>query len=235
MKFCWCGEEKHEVISRGNWRYLHYVLGECQNCSAIRTIGYDCISSKPAPNLDLKNAGLGPRHMASLKTIKENYIDGNLLDVGCGDGKLDQYIRKNYSGIKKIKAVEKSRLIFGLMEKIDGIEYGNETILDMNNDEKYENIVSTHCFEHVKNIVETLQKCEDLSSENAMLYISVPNVEYVNFTNFLGFSPDEHCWHFTKKSIRNLLEKVLKEFKIVGFYESKIWDSRDQLEVVLKK
>ena len=169
------------------------------------------------------------------KKLKENYKEGNLLDIGTGIGQFLFHMEKD----GKVYGTEISKSAIEIAKnryKLDIIEGEVETIDFKHN---FDNITLFHILEHVPNPKKTIKKCNQILNKDGIITIAVPNdidslkyrikriltkMKVGKFSNLgkMGFkkikldgSMDEiHLSHFTEE----VLKKLLKDngFKLVN-------------------
>lgn len=141
------------------------------------------------------------------KTIKP-HCKGKILEIGCGIGNISYFfindnfdivlsdVRENYLEIVKKKFKRET-------VKID--------IVDLNFDEKYNNLIGTfdtvfalNVIEHINDDSKAIENCKKLLKENGHLIILVPAYQFL-YNNF-----DIELDHFKRYSYRSL-KNTLKE------------------------
>lgn len=162
---------------------------------------------------------------------KVNLIDSfrseekSILDIGCGTGDFLVACQKNGWEVQGIEPNEKAGKIAlkklhlkndAIKEKI--IFNDIQELTDRN--KKYDVICMWHVLEHVSNLREYIEYLKGLLKSNGTLLIAVPNFKsfdaqyYQEF--WAAYDVPRHLWHFSKKSINLLFEKVdLKVIKIL--------------------
>jgi len=108
-----------------------------------------------------------------IKNVTKWKKEGNLLDIGTGIGQFLAVARPGFSEVSGTEisdsAVEIARTSYSLAilkGKIEDISFGNK---------KFDNITIFHVLEHVDNPKKVIEKCHGLMTENAILFIAVPN------------------------------------------------------------
>lgn len=147
----------------------------------------------------------------------------NILDFGCGDGKLIQYMKRRnkeslMTGVdvsKKIIEINKRKIKNAKFYTVDD---GERLPFRSNT---FDFIVSTDVIEHVYNTEDTFKELARVLKPKGKILLSTPyygvikNVLIVLLDFDLIFSPTgPHIRFFTKKSLRNCLINVgLKPIK----------------------
>ncbi len=145
-------------------------------------------------------------------------IQGNVLDIGCGDGRLifegQKYKKyRKFVGIDySINAIKFARII----NKDADFYIEDLTSLNSNLDIKdFDNIFCLETLEHIQidKIDNFLRNCESLLNENGLAIFSVPS----------SFFPceEKHYQHFSEYDLYNLLSKYFKVVKIFGLENQK--------------
>lgn len=141
-----------------------------------------------------------------------------LLDVGCGTGALGKWLRTNR--YCTVYGIEINETAFKEAEKnLDGVIRGNIELIELPYaDEFFDAIVMGDVLEHLIEPVTAIKKLRAKLKKGGHMYISVPNIrhwkEVINlvFRDKWEYTPwgildYTHLRFFTKKSIRDLLEK----------------------------
>ncbi len=137
--------------------------------------------------------------------IKNHKKAGSILDFGCGTG---EFLRAMQDSGWKITGVEPSDLARSKAEILTNQKIHN-TLEVPNN---FDVITAWHVVEHVPDLSETVIKLKRLLKKDGMLFIAVPNFQSPDGNsykeNWAGFDVPRHLWHFSKKSMRSLLEST---------------------------
>jgi len=143
------------------------------------------------------------------KFIKSVKRSGHLLDIGCGYGYfLDASRRKGYNvhGLDVSEwaaqyAVEKLGLSMTI-GKIGDVDFPSPN---------FDIITMWHSLEHTPNPHMALQKAKSWLKKDGILVIDVPNYEGTDarkiWHEWDGWSLPYHYWHFTPKSLKQLLSQ----------------------------
>ena len=87
---------------------------------------------------------------------------------------------------------------------------------DVDVSQKFDLIWMSHVFEHFDNPIAAIRKSYNLLDETGVLYISTPDIEFVNKTGVTGFPhfiKDEHNIMWTERALKRELER--EGFKVV--------------------
>lgn len=133
------------------------------------------------------------------------------LDFGCGTGDFLHTLQKNGWRVEGVEPSEVART--------KASELNNQKIhSDINEIENktFDVITAWHVMEHVHDLHATLLKLKTHLAKSGTLLIAVPNYQsqdssvYKNY--WAGYDVPRHLWHFSKKSMTQLLE--LHGFKL---------------------
>ncbi len=106
-------------------------------------------------------------------TLKPYFKKGNVLEVGCADGAMTQYLTQIFNDITVVDPSKKYvRLVLKTYPFIKGYVSLFE---DFKPPEKYKNIILAHILEHVKNPVLFLKKAKQCLQDNGVILVIVPN------------------------------------------------------------
>lgn len=142
--------------------------------------------------------------------------DIKLLDFGAGYCNYQRFFLKD--GYKEVHSLEINPHL---------VRYAKET-LDLNNvyqkaDElepgSYDIVIANQVFEHLANPIEMLQTTiSKLLKPGGLMVFAVPNWDSLNRpflrTRWLGYSPEDHIWFFSKSSTSYLMPQLTR-FELV--------------------
>jgi 2-polyprenyl-3-methyl-5-hydroxy-6-metoxy-1,4-benzoquinol methylase len=151
--------------------------------------------------------------------------ENSILDIGCGTGDFLVACQKNGWKVQGVEPNDKARRISSkkLNSNNDPISEGLifsdiQGVIDKN--KKYDVICMWHVLEHVSNLEEYIEYLKSLLNTDGILLIAVPNFRSFDAGYYkeywAAYDVPRHLWHFSKKSITLLFEKVnLKVIKIL--------------------
>lgn len=141
----------------------------------------------------------------------------SILDIGCGTGDFLVACKASGWEVHGIEPNEKAREIAADKLKLKNHPNNSEKIhVDiqelLKSSRKYDVISMWHVLEHVSNLKEYIEYLKGLLTTNGILIIAVPNfrsfdAEYYK-EHWAAYDVPRHLWHFSKKSISLLFEKV---------------------------
>ena len=152
----------------------------------------------------------------------------NVLDVGCGDGKLGAFFKTKGSRVVGVdinpEAVEKARkrLDQAVLCDVEAEDFPNE---------KYDVVLFHESLEHTRNPARVLLKAQKVLKPDGFLVVTVPNIAFIKWRIWLllgripeqdmHLSPDRpwfvaHVFSFTEDSLKKLLRDM--GFHIQYFY-----------------
>ncbi len=122
-----------------------------------------------------------------LEKIKQhfNLSEGNnsllknfeILDIGCGGGLISEPMARLGANVTGIDASEKNIKIASLHSKKNKlkINYLNKSPEQLDNQKKYDLILSLEIIEHVENVDTYLKSCEKLLKKNGLMFTATLN------------------------------------------------------------
>jgi len=146
----------------------------------------------------------------SLNNNKEIQV----LDVGCGTGDFLVACKNNQMQVVGVEPNKNARSI--AESKLKNAVFS--TIYDLPESQKYDVITLWHVLEHVPDLEKYTIKLKELLKKDGILIIAVPNYKsfdamyYKEF--WAAYDVPRHLWHFSKKSISDLFQKV--QLKVVS-------------------
>jgi SAM-dependent methyltransferase len=147
------------------------------------------------------------------KVVKRYASQGEILDFGCGSGEFLATMKAHQWKISGIEPSEKARLN---AHAITGIAIASS--LQQLSEKKFNAITLWHVLEHVPDLNGVLIGLKNILLKDGLIFIAVPNhyspdSEYYN-QYWAGYDVPRHLWHFSKDSMKLLLEK--NGFELIG-------------------
>jgi len=146
---------------------------------------------------------------------KYNILGKDAIEVGSGRGDFLEILERlnvNAYGIEhsleNIKECEKKKL---------NVEKAYLTELSESNNKKYSLVVCNNFLEHQPETKNYLSSLRNLVSDDGVVYISVPNVDYLLEKNCLYEFVADHLVYFTEKTLRKAME--INGFNILESYK----------------
>ncbi len=147
-----------------------------------------------------------------------NNAKPKILDIGCGTG--DFLVACDKKGFE-VFGVEPSVNAKNIAkQKIIKTDFNiKNSIFDLDTDIKYDVITMWHVLEHVPDLEKYILKLKSLLQPNGILIIAVPNYKsydakyYKEF--WAAYDVPRHLWHFSKKSISLLFNKVAMQVEFI--------------------
>lgn len=140
------------------------------------------------------------------------YVKGDLLDIGCGEGRGMHFLRDkvdSYTGIDKIQEV------------LDGLknQYPNDTFLQMNippfkglDSNSFDTVVSFQVIEHIEDDHGYLKEIHRVLKPGGATILSTPNIKMTLTRN------PWHVREYTHQELKNLLLKYFSSVECYGVY-----------------
>jgi 2-polyprenyl-3-methyl-5-hydroxy-6-metoxy-1,4-benzoquinol methylase len=142
-----------------------------------------------------------------LKLINKHKSTGSILDYGCGTGEFLHHLKSNSWAINGVEPSEGARNkatdllqkpISSSIEKIEGNQFDVITLW--------------HVLEHIHDLNEKLSSIKSLLKQDGIIFIAVPNHESPDAQKYgaywAGYDVPRHLWHFSKDSMKKLLDKT---------------------------
>lgn len=132
---------------------------------------------------------------------------GVLLDVGCGTGDFLEFSKTKGWRVVGIEPNDQARVIAN--KKTNNSVYKTDHLLHLDN-HSFDIITLWHVLEHLPNLEEHIAVFKRLLKPNGTLIIAVPNYKSYDAkiykTYWAAFDVPRHLWHFSKESIKILME-----------------------------
>lgn len=221
-----CNQDGMELLSEKDRYGLFYPVSICRRCGLVQSNPrmtqlayerfYNCEYRKlyvgkllPEASFFLGQERQG-ENIARFLTGKCNIdLHGKyVIEVGCGAGGILKHFRDVYGAS-----------VVGCDLGVQYLEYGIENfnldlrhgrLQDLGLGVKADLIIYSHVFEHVLDLHEELKVVAEMLHPDGHLYIEVPGIDnIVNAyrSDFLRYLQNAHTYHFTRKSLRNVLSK----------------------------
>jgi 2-polyprenyl-3-methyl-5-hydroxy-6-metoxy-1,4-benzoquinol methylase len=131
---------------------------------------------------------------------------GKILDIGAGTGDFLLTAKNDGWNVIGIEPSDRAKNI----GKQKGISFAEETASLENN--SFDVITMWHVLEHVPNLELQIQELKRLLKPTGTLIVAVPNFKSFDAEHYgefwAAFDVPIHFWHFSKKAIKSLFEKV---------------------------
>lgn len=149
---------------------------------------------------------------------------GLALDFGCGTGEFLATLKKHKWAVEGIEPspVARQKAEENTSQKIHS---ELETIKNT-----YDIITAWHVVEHVPDLIYTINTLKEHLKKDGTIFIAVPNYESTDAEQYgnlwAGFDVPRHLWHFSKKSMVQLLNsngltlRITVPMKLDAFYVS---------------
>ncbi|CAC9972648.1 class I SAM-dependent methyltransferase [Flavobacterium panici] len=131
---------------------------------------------------------------------------GKILDIGAGTGDFLLTAKNDGWNVIGVEPSERAKNI----AKQKGISFVEE-ISELKNN-SFDVITMWHVLEHVPNLELQIQELKRLLKPTGTLIVAVPNFKSFDAEHYgefwAAFDVPIHFWHFSKKAIKSLFEKV---------------------------
>ncbi|MBN1269165.1 MAG: class I SAM-dependent methyltransferase [Kiritimatiellae bacterium] len=252
---CWCGETELAGERSGRWRVaakdgsiaeVPFVLGTCAACGTTRTIevGSPVV---PVAGGDGIYTELALRHWSSIHTIERHLRGNSIVDIGCNSGLILKALKSRRPELTRVKGLDRNADAVRLGSE-PGVELSTGRLADVG--ESFDNVILVHVLEHVREVGSLFRDIVQALAPGGMIYLCVPN--YGSFRaradDWGALNPFQHCWHFTKTSLRRLVTAHLAGYRVGCLKDSWIWPPSgrgrllaswlregDQLEMVVEQ
>jgi 2-polyprenyl-3-methyl-5-hydroxy-6-metoxy-1,4-benzoquinol methylase len=132
----------------------------------------------------------------------------SILDIGCGTGEFISLFKANNW---KVYGIEPNRSAREQAIKKKGLEVFEESFLDKFSDKQFDVITMWHVLEHVSDLNGQLKSIKRILKDDGLMIIAVPNSDSFDAQLYrqywAAFDVPRHLYHFTKKSVNELLTK----------------------------
>jgi 2-polyprenyl-3-methyl-5-hydroxy-6-metoxy-1,4-benzoquinol methylase len=109
----------------------------------------------------------------TLKRYLDEFDSGNVLEIGCADGRVTQHLITHNINLTCVDGSEK--LLQLTKEKFPSITAVNSMLEDWETEQKFDFIICSFVLEHVDNVGKFLGKIKSLCHEKTQIFVAVPN------------------------------------------------------------
>lgn len=172
-----------------------------------------------------------PIHQRLLKAyyIAKDYVKGDLLEIGCGEGRgvgLLQDLVSSYSGIDKINEV-----VASLAVQYPKASFVQSVIPPLNfPKQKFDSVISFQVIEHIKDDKGYLEEISRVLKPGGIALLTTPNI-----TKSLSRNP----WHireYTSQELKDLCQPYFSNVEILGITgNDKVLQYYNQNKVAVKR
>lgn len=151
-----------------------------------------------------------------------------VIEIGCGKGGMLDVLSE--AGMQAV----------GLEYSLESVDFGRRNGRDMipgylcelgeEHKAKYDAFVSLNYIEHQPDTFDFVRALYDITTDDAVGYITAPNVSYLLKTNTLYEFVADHLIYFTQETMRRAFE--MNGFEVV---ESQIINNENDIALVVKK
>ena len=232
-----CKSENLKIYyTQGNNHELKFY-----KCHVCKLINYDISNgldqtkySKSYTDPFDKNIKMNETQTKTYEFIKSNLnIRGELLDIGCGNGRLLYLFQKDGWIVKGLEL--SSFLSQAIKNKLNiDVDVSNFLEYNKNYKEKYDVVVMRHVLEHLSNSILALSKINSFLKINGYAVLEFPNIEGLDlkikrFIQRCGvykkkyrknYKPG-HCNEFSRRSFEYLTSKTGFEIVLWETYSYK--------------
>jgi len=220
------GNDFHPLSEKDRYG-LYMPVGICKNCGLTQTNprmnqeSYNQFYNSEYRSLyvgkETAIKGFFNRQYSRGKTIFK-YLKGagaiskplkelSVLEVGCGAGGILQYFKEQGC---KVQGIDLGATYLNYGVENFGLNLKQSSLLDLNLDEKPDVIIYAHVFEHILDLNGELELIKQIAQEQTILYIEVPGLLNIHANydmDLLSYLQNAHTYHYTKRSLQNVLQK----------------------------
>lgn len=148
--------------------------------------------------------------LLSAYILSEKFISGDILELGCGEGRgIDIILKKSrsYTAIDKIKSVIDE---LSLKYKNNNFSASNFPPLEEIQDNSFDTIISFQVIEHINDDELFISEIKRILRPGGIALITTPNIKMTLTRN------PWHIREYTSKQLRDLCEKYFSSVEVYG-------------------
>jgi len=197
---------------RGLSVYLCEKCALAQSLPRIDKINSKNITTSGGANWGNIRYGKGFQTSSAINFISEHFDIKKIkfcLDIGANRGSFVHKLLSINNDVH-ITAIEPDSTIMSTYEDNNNITAINERIENINlSSNKYDLIYCCHTLEHLKSPKKTLLKIRGSLKNTGVLYIEVPNIEFISKYNIVEeWFIDKHLFHFSPNTLTSLTKST---------------------------
>ncbi len=152
-----------------------------------------------------------------IRKFLRNKNNPRFLEVGVGTGEWFEVLESK--NITHNYGIEIAKDEYKLLQNKYGDKIRRETLVNYNNKTTFDVICLWDVLEHLPELDKNINKLRRMLNKNGILAFSVPNIDAISYilkkNKWKYFSPPEHIFYYSKKSIFTLAHKF--NFKLLYF------------------
>jgi 2-polyprenyl-3-methyl-5-hydroxy-6-metoxy-1,4-benzoquinol methylase len=203
-KPCICGSSEYDM----HLDYDEHKILVCCNCTLKRNYPDPAsgVLGKDLQRCYETDLNLHQHQMFLLHHIM-TLVDGlpcpRILDIGCSTGKMMMYLKT--SGFANVYGIEMNHWAVRICRQ-KGLLVDDKDIEDVSYSFRFDVIYMCHVLEHIQDPKVFLRTVKSKMSDNGYLVIAVPNIGGIQAkkSNWIGYQFDQHYWHFTPETLKNV-------------------------------
>ena len=215
-----------KIDSNGKIYNFSKIYVACKNCllvytnPTVNTKTFDKIYRNSAVG-SFREQKIRDKDKKKIKIINnfvkyEYFKNKKILEIGCGQGTLLNYLVKKYKLKKKdVLGIEPSKSIYKYLKNNKFFKIKNIFLNQIRTQNKFDFIILDNVFEHFDFPDKALKKLGKILNYNGKLYISLPNLFDLNYDK--GSDPLNHTCNYNFENLlfllnRNNFEVIKKKF-----------------------
>lgn len=168
------------------------------------------------------------------KFKEKHNVPFKILDYGCSDGYLLKALDNECPEVLDLKGIEPNSLHTNWGKYIDDLDITDS--IDLDDYKNLDLIIMYHVIEHVQELRKFLIEIRSKLKDGGLLYLALPTITKISYTNEKELFKDEHINFFTDELLYDFIESlgfVIKK-KNTNLYGTAIIAEKSEAEKVLK-
>jgi SAM-dependent methyltransferase len=207
---CLCGENIYSIYVN----FGKHKIVACKKCGLLRNF------PKPTTGVYERVESLEYENNPDVSIQVINYIidlknkfnsDANILDFGCGDGRIMESFISN--GFKNVFGLEVSSYLANKAKNKGLLVFSS--ISEIQNNLFFDVVIANHVFEHIEKLSDVLNDLSKFLKNDSTVLVFVPNIRSNRMHNFYrNFLWDSHYWQFSPDTLKDFFEA--NNFRVIN-------------------
>lgn len=138
----------------------------------------------------------------------DNYLKGEVIDIGCGDDPLSKEVFKNITSVRPYD-----------LDLVDAPSKGGDAQFCANlKDNSFDTVYSSHCLEHTVDPRTALSNWIRICKPQGYIVVAIPDAIFYEKLQFPSLYNSDHRWCFSLE--KPPVPKCINVYELLGLYNN---------------